>query len=292
MIGGFKPNNIKQVHPTVSCSAIASESTRREQVCWKPVKLYKKDESIIKLMSSTALLSHIHGPTAFLCQNLPSSFCRECVCCLLVLNTVTSTPQWIRQPEAAWLCVWCLCAWCLCVSMCSDILGTLSLWTSGYASSGTLAFSLRLMPPRPAADAALTHTGSSGALHPALLPFHGPISFTFLPRPGLHYIHLQWQLCNLINDSLRNLTKKNKPKRVWNSTQFSHPSLKHNLVIQLGSTYTLRSLFTHTCPPWHVPDPCPESLPPFDFAPRPSVRSRPVTPCPAPQVGASLASDE
>jgi hypothetical protein len=28
-------------------------------------------------------------------------------------NSVTSTPQWIRQPEAAWMCVWCLCAWCL-----------------------------------------------------------------------------------------------------------------------------------------------------------------------------------
>jgi hypothetical protein len=28
--------------------------------------------------------------------------CQESVCCLLVLNSVTSTPQWIRQPEAAW----------------------------------------------------------------------------------------------------------------------------------------------------------------------------------------------
>jgi len=27
---------------------------------------------------------------------------RERECCLLVLNSVTSTPQWIRQPEAAW----------------------------------------------------------------------------------------------------------------------------------------------------------------------------------------------
>ena len=27
----------------------------------------------------------------------------ERVCCLLALNSVTSTPQWIRQPEAAWL---------------------------------------------------------------------------------------------------------------------------------------------------------------------------------------------
>jgi hypothetical protein len=53
----------------------------------------------------------------------------ERVCCLLVLNSVTSTPQWIRQPEAARVCVWCLCAWCLRVSMClcSDILGSLSL---------------------------------------------------------------------------------------------------------------------------------------------------------------------
>ena len=37
---------------------------------------------------------------------------------------------------------------------------------SGYASSGTLAFSLRRMPPRPAADVALPRTGSSAALHP------------------------------------------------------------------------------------------------------------------------------
>ena len=128
-------------------------------------------------------------------------------CCLLVLNSVTSTPQWIRQPEAAWVCVWCWCAWCLRVSMCSDILGSLSLLTSGYASSGTLAFSLRRMPPRPAADAALTHTGSSAALHPTLLPFHGPIPFTFLPRPDLHYI-LYIYNDTLINDSLRNLQKK------------------------------------------------------------------------------------
>ncbi len=119
---------------------------------------------------------------------------RERECCLLVLNSVTSTPHWIRQPKAAWGCVWCLCAWCLRVSMCSDILGSLSLRTSGYASSGTLAFSLRRMPPRPAADDALTQTGSSAALHPALLPLHGPISFTFLPRLDriiIHYIHLQ-----------------------------------------------------------------------------------------------------
>ena len=62
---------------------------------------------------------------------------------------------------------------------------------SGYASSGTLAFSLRRMPPRPATDDALTHTGSSAALRPAPLPSHGPIPFTFPPRPDLHYVHLR-----------------------------------------------------------------------------------------------------
>jgi hypothetical protein len=29
---------------------------------------------------------------------------KERECCLLVLNSVTATPQWIRQPEAAWGC--------------------------------------------------------------------------------------------------------------------------------------------------------------------------------------------
>ena len=62
---------------------------------------------------------------------------------------------------------------------------------SGYASSctsdgGTLAFSLRSIPPKPATDDALTHSGSSAALRPAPLPSHGPIPFTFPPRPDLH----------------------------------------------------------------------------------------------------------
>ena len=55
---------------------------------------------------------------------------------------------------------------------------------------GRVGVCVVFMPPRPAADAALIHTGSSAALHPTLLPFHGPIPFTFLPRPDLHYTHL------------------------------------------------------------------------------------------------------
>ena len=77
--------------------------------------------------------------------------------------------------------------------MCSDILGSRVSQppNSGYASSGTLAFSIRRMPLRPATDDALTHTGSSAALRPAPLPSHGPIPFTFPPRPDLHYVHLR-----------------------------------------------------------------------------------------------------
>ena len=69
---------------------------------------------------------------------------------------------------------------------------------SGYASSGTLAFSLRRMPPRPATDDALTHTGSSAALRPA--PSHplGPsLSPSRLAQTSTMYTYDD----NLINDS-------------------------------------------------------------------------------------------
>jgi hypothetical protein len=69
--------------------------------------------------------------------------------------------------------------------------------SSGYASSGTLAFSLRRMPPRPATDDALTHTGSSA-------------------QTSTIYTYND----NFINDSLINLTKE-QPKE----------SLDLNLVI-------------------------------------------------------------
>ena len=45
-------------------------------------------------------------------------------CCLLVLNSVTSTPQWIRQPEPRDV-VHDVCV-CVCVNVCSEVLGLLS----------------------------------------------------------------------------------------------------------------------------------------------------------------------
>jgi hypothetical protein len=46
----------------------------------------------------------------------------ESVCCLLVLNSVTSTPQWIRS----WSRVMCMMCVCLDVNVCSEVLGTLN----------------------------------------------------------------------------------------------------------------------------------------------------------------------
>jgi hypothetical protein len=47
-------------------------------------------------------------------QRHPRHSARESVCCLLVLNSVTFTPQWIRQPEAAWgVCVVCVFGACV-----------------------------------------------------------------------------------------------------------------------------------------------------------------------------------
>jgi hypothetical protein len=66
------------------------------------------------------LLLHTQGGAWF---GFGSGFGR--VCCLLVLNSVTSTLQWIRQPEAAWGCVWCLCKYVLGHSRVSQ---PLNLW--------------------------------------------------------------------------------------------------------------------------------------------------------------------
>ena len=51
-------------------------------------------------------------------------FAAQRVCCLLVLDSVTSTPQWIRQPKPRGV-VYDVCE-CLCVNVCSEVLGLLS----------------------------------------------------------------------------------------------------------------------------------------------------------------------
>ena len=119
------------------------------------------------------------------------------------LYTAVDTPA--RGRVVVCLVFVCLVFACKYVLRHSRVSQPLNLWLCLLRH---LAFSLRLMPPRPAADAALTHTGSSTDLHQTLLPFHGPIPFTFLTRPDLHYIHLQCVDDNLINDSLKKKTQQ------------------------------------------------------------------------------------
>ena len=58
-------------------------------------------------------------------------------CCLLVLNSITSPPRWIRQPQLSGVqCMVCVCV----LFFFADV--------PAPVFSGTSAFSLRLMPSR------------------------------------------------------------------------------------------------------------------------------------------------
>ena len=77
---------------------------------------------------------------------------RERVCCLLALNSVTSTPQWIRQPKPR-DGVYDVCVFvCKCVLRSSRASQPLNILA--YAFSSTSASSFRLMPLRLAVSAA------------------------------------------------------------------------------------------------------------------------------------------
>jgi hypothetical protein len=107
------------------------------------------------------------------------------VCCLLVLDSVTSTPQWIHQPEPRDVHD-------VCVLVCKCVLGSpgasqpLNVFT--YAFSSTSAFSLRLTPLRLAVGATPAFIGASAPPLPSLTaaqrvhPSHLPSSL----RPTLY----------------------------------------------------------------------------------------------------------
>ena len=76
----------------------------------------------------------------------------------LVLDSVTSKPQWIRQPKPRDV------VHDVCVFVCKCVLGSPDI--SGYAFSSTFAFSLRLMPFRLAVGASpQLKTGLQLGLH-------------------------------------------------------------------------------------------------------------------------------
>jgi len=89
----------------------------------------------------------------------------ERVCCLLVLDSVTSTPQWIRQPKPrdvhdVYVFV------CKCVL--SSPRASQPLNVFAYAFSSTSAFSLRLMTLRLAGGATPAFIGVSAPPLPSL----------------------------------------------------------------------------------------------------------------------------
>ena len=126
-------------------------------------------------------------------------------CCLLVLNLVTSTPQWIRRlVRPRDLCVYTrprpgLRGLCLYVNVCSNVLGSCGLCTFGYVSPSTLTFALRLVQLIFAAVATSAPPGLSAAL----------------PLPSL----LRSPLCthNMTTKLTTNLTILTKPTTTRNS---------------------------------------------------------------------------
>ena len=105
-------------------------------------------------------------------------------CCLLVLNSVTSPPRWIRQPQLRAMHGVCVCFFSLFFWR---------PWTSAGCHapvfSGTSAFSLCLTPSR------LTPSATSAVLSPPR--FHlcpsSPcehVCFTSPLYPGFYYTHL------------------------------------------------------------------------------------------------------
>jgi hypothetical protein len=86
-------------------------------------------------------------------------------CCLLVLDSVTSTPEWIGQPKPRDVHD-------VCVFICKCVLGSprasQPLNVFAYDFSSTSAFSLRLMPFRLAVGATPAFIGASAPPLPSL----------------------------------------------------------------------------------------------------------------------------
>jgi hypothetical protein len=105
----------------------------------------------------------------------------------LVLDSVTSTPQWIRQPKPRG------CVHDVCVFVCECVLGR----SRGSQPPNLLLCLLQhfglLTSPRAIKTRSRCHLGlpgSSAALLPNLTPSNGPIFLIYQLHLGLHYVHI------------------------------------------------------------------------------------------------------
>ena len=113
-------------------------------------------------------------------QLIPCDHSRERVCCLLVLNLVTSPPRWILQPELRAMhgvCVFFFPSFFLRHPHPADV--------SSPVFSGSSAFSLRLTPSRltPGATSALQ---SPPRVHLCPSSPFGHVRFTSPLHPGFY----------------------------------------------------------------------------------------------------------
>jgi hypothetical protein len=122
---------------------------------------------------------------------IPETLEEEVLFSLLVLNSVTSPPRWIRQPQLR-----AMHGVCVRVSLSLSL--SLSLLKASHPAdvsapvfSGTSAFSLRLTPSRltPGATSALQ---SPPRFHLCPSSPFGHVRFTSPLHPGFYYTHLMW----------------------------------------------------------------------------------------------------
>jgi hypothetical protein len=100
-------------------------------------------------------------------------------CCLLVLNSVTSPPRWIRQPHGAWLCVFFSFFWRSRILRMSPPLSFPAPQLSHFALCHP---DLLQTPPQPSQSPPRFHLCPSS-------PF-GHVRFTSPLHPGFYYTHL------------------------------------------------------------------------------------------------------
>ena len=79
------------IHASRGCSRCQLVQTNCPLLCFYTSRRFM---CVSQALSRLLYLARTGTPAS--CQD------PERECCLLVLNSVTSTPQWIRQPEAAW----------------------------------------------------------------------------------------------------------------------------------------------------------------------------------------------
>jgi hypothetical protein len=224
----------------------------------------------------------------------------ERVCCLMVLDSVTSTPQWIRQPKPGDV------VYDVCVFECRCVLR--SLFFVSARTNKRHHHHPRAFQPLDFRLCLFQHFGFLSSPHAIQTrsrhhpSFSGPLCFS-TPVPRRHptgsasslalftwasTVHTKHD--DLTNDKPNKLNKT-KENNGQKESQFLFVCFPLNQRL-IPWPLSALAVFTHTYPIGHVPGPykCPRSAP--GSSSLLLVRSRTVAPCPVPRVGVSRVSCE